>query len=1257
MPARQPRRQRRHLTGARTLGIAAAAGALLAGAAGPALAAPPDIDLGFDAPVAGTVLDGDGQGTGFTGVLPNTGGTQYDASKLDVAGGLLSVTTTSGDLTTDNQQNALDVTFDGADSYTVETTLDGPLPMNQANQSAGIFVGPDDENYVKLVARGNNGGGLQLAREVGGTFASIATPGSSSLLTAGSVTLRLKVDTQTGTVTGEYSIDGGPFVQVGVAAGGNVPAGLDAAAATAGIVTTHFTTGAPVTVGVDDFSVQPTPATLSIGATPSTPVLHGPAGSGGLSIPGFGSFNGGTLPTSIAFGPDDRLYVATQYGKIYVANMNAQDQATSLQGTITAIADRPNTNFDGTPAPGVTGRQVTGIAFDPASTAANQILYVSHSDPRIFKNEQPGQSQVDEQSGVVTKLTLNAAGQVTGQQDLVTGLPRSAENHAVNGMSIAPDGWIYLGVGGATNFGAPSLFFGYFPETPLSASILRINPAAIGAGTVDASAGSAFTFTDPCGPGESVGNGCSAASTVPGGPGAGTVPGKLEVVGTGFRNPYDVLVHSNGKLYANENEGNSGGGLTPGPGNGCPAGTPAAFDPGAAGDPPDELFLVQSGGYHGHPNPSIGQCGYDGGVKAIAKYGPNSSTTGIAEYTGDLAGGALKGQILSTNYAQGDTLDRVQLSPDGTSVVDKQVLASDLSDPLDVAVRSNGTIFVAQHGFAGSSFAQVSALKPVALNCDLSDPDGDADGDGYTNADEQANGTGACNPADVPDDHDGDGISDLLDPDDDNDGIPDLQDDLQLDPANGAATTLPFTLDFNTSDAGGFFGTGFPGAQLSSKGGGPLKGNASAGGGGGFLQLKGTPGTNEGAANSQHNALQQGFPATAPFTVTAIVGEPFPTGNPEGREAGGIFFGPDEDAFVRLAVQANGGSPRIEMGVEQGGTFSAPAGAALPLPQSTVTLYLDGDPSTRTVRARYRLGQGAIQTLGSVAVPEAWFTKARGGVVATASGSSKPQATFVYDQFSITAGEALPPAPGSGGGGGTTAACATVPARPTASGGGGAAVKLTPGQLFINQRISQAAVRRSNAVQARLDRGIRGADICGHALGADLFGGTVALASGGTVQAAEPADPDPISLARRRAAGSPAKVTLTVRQLRINQRISQAAVRRSNALLARLDRGLTGGDVVDGSITAGKLVPGIVIQRATAAGAQPRKTVTTLPTSRNKNVRITVSARQLRINQRISQAAVRRSNELIDRLERGLTADDFQKGSLTAFDLAPGLRR
>ncbi|WP_217915548.1 SpoIID/LytB domain-containing protein [Miltoncostaea marina] len=131
------------------------------------------------------------------------------------------------------------------------------------------------------------------------------------------------------------------------------------------------------------------------------------------------------------------------------------------------------------------------------------------------------------------------------------------------------------------------------------------------------------------------------------------------------------------------------------------------------------------------------------------------------------------------------------------------------------------------------------------------------------------------------------------------------------------------------------------------------------------------------------------------------------------------------------------------------------------------------------------------------------------------------------------------------------------PAAPRRSGG---RVSLTAAQLRINQRISQAAVRRVNEVTAHLE-----------------------------------GRPAP---ARAAGAGR-GRVRLSAGQLRINQRISQAAVRRVNAARARVD---------------GRPAP--APGRAGAPG------------------RIRLSAAQLLVNQRISQAAVRRVNAL--RRELGL---------------------
>ena len=59
--------------------------------------------------------------------------------------------------------------------------------------------------------------------------------------------------------------------------------------------------------------------------------------------------------------------------------------------------------------------------------------------------------------------------------------------------------------------------------------------------------------------------------------------------------------------------------------------------------------------------------------------------------------------------------------------------------------------------------------------------------------------------------------------------------------------------------------------------------------------------------------------------------------------------------------------------------------------------------------------------------------------------------------------------------------------------------------------------------------------------------------------------------------GDPGKVTLTEAQLLINQRISQAGVRRANDLIRRLDAGLGAAEIADGSLTGADLAPGVAL--------------------------------------------------------------------------------
>ncbi|WP_217914534.1 proprotein convertase P-domain-containing protein [Miltoncostaea marina] len=128
--------------------------------------------------------------------------------------------------------------------------------------------------------------------------------------------------------------------------------------------------------------------------------------------------------------------------------------------------------------------------------------------------------------------------------------------------------------------------------------------------------------------------------------------------------------------------------------------------------------------------------------------------------------------------------------------------------------------------------------------------------------------------------------------------------------------------------------------------------------------------------------------------------------------------------------------------------------------------------------------------------------------------------------------------------------------------------QLTAAQLLINQRVAQAAVRRANGLEKRLDGGLTGGDIRDGQVSQDK------LAERLTVTAAAPvAQPAASTTEIAARSGQGGTVRMTAGQLLVNQRIGQAAIRRLNALTARIESGITRSDVRAGSITAADLAP------------------------------------------------------------------------------------
>ena len=381
-------------------------------------------------------------------------------------------------------------------------------------------------------------------------------------------------------------------------------------------------------------------------------VSFDPSGLQGVDVP---------LPTTLAFGPDDRLYVASQLGTIFaytVVKNGPQDYvATNEEKIFEVKVNIENHDDDGTPNSGIVeqngfqldlniNRQVTGILV--SGTSDNPILYVSSSDPRHGAGEINGidDSGLDTNSGVISRLWKENGS--WKKLDLVRGLPRSEENHSVNGLELdETTNTLFVGVGGLTNAGSPSNNFARITEYALSAAILSIDLDMIDELPIQGDGNMAWVYdmptlddptranvngiTDPQDPNydgidinDPFGgnNGLNQSKIVVGGP--------VQLKATGLRNPYDLVIMEtspySGKMYTIDNGANQGWGghpvgegTFPGPNAGQCTNAYDPNEPGSTGPGPNDDQVNNLNGLHyvreteagfpyyaGHPTPVRG---------------------------------------------------------------------------------------------------------------------------------------------------------------------------------------------------------------------------------------------------------------------------------------------------------------------------------------------------------------------------------------------------------------------------------------------------------------------------------------------------------------------------------------------------------------------------------------------------------------------------------------------------------------------------
>src|SRR5262249_42215687 len=199
------------------------------------------------------------------------------------------------------------------------------------------------------------------------------------------------------------------------------------------------------------------------------------------------------------------------------------DGTLSAPTTITTVPDN-----NGGP------RLVTGLTFDPASTASNLIAYVTH-----------GESAFENATDWTGKLSRLSGPNLESYQDYIVGLPRSIRDHLTNQLAFGPDKRLYFTQGSNTAMGSPDNAWGLRQEHMLNAAVLVADTSAIanrlkqGCGPVDVRTDSAGTY-DPFATGAPV-----------------------QIYASGVRSAYDLLWHSNGSLYVPTN-GSAAGGNTPG---------------------------------------------------------------------------------------------------------------------------------------------------------------------------------------------------------------------------------------------------------------------------------------------------------------------------------------------------------------------------------------------------------------------------------------------------------------------------------------------------------------------------------------------------------------------------------------------------------------------------------------------------------------------------------------------------------------------
>lgn len=324
------------------------------------------------------------------------------------------------------------------------------------------------------------------------------------------------------------------------------------------------------------------------------------------------------LITNLQFGPDHRLYLASLDSFVYSLGVGRNLRVTDECKSESLGSDRT----------------VIGLAFNPADLGVT--LYASSSI--FFWENRNVALQPPWANGQISMLRPGHGGHCLGVvgAPIISGLPVSNHDHGVNNLLFDDDGILHFQVGAATNAGVQAVTIGGLDESPLSAASLVADIFAPQFnGTVE------YDSADP--------------GT------ARQIAGDVHVFAPGWRNSFDLVLHSNGFIYATDNGANAEFGNRS---TSCDGGEQLI----SPYDTDDKIGKVMEGVYAGHANRNRGrdderECVWRGPFESAGDgYVPpmalvESSTDGIMEYTADLWGGQMKGDLLASKFSTNDEND------------------------------------------------------------------------------------------------------------------------------------------------------------------------------------------------------------------------------------------------------------------------------------------------------------------------------------------------------------------------------------------------------------------------------------------------------------------------------------------------------------------------------------------------------------------------------------------------------------------------